>query len=74
MIYNIIEVSGHKILRFLGLEVSVYNVYITNQCLVTFAQNPLVEVTVNSKEENPEDMCTNYVQEFALCWISTTFH
>jgi hypothetical protein len=44
-------------LRFLGiilgvlrLEVSVYNVYITYQFQTTFA--PLVEVTVNSKEEN----------------------
>jgi len=28
--------------------------------------NPLVEVTVNSKEENSEDFCPNYVQEFGL--------
>jgi hypothetical protein len=28
--------------------------------------NPLVEVTVNSKEENSEDFCFNYVQEFGL--------
>ncbi len=45
------------ILRVLRLEVSVYNVYIANQFQTTFAQgevekNPLVEVTVNSKEEN----------------------
>jgi hypothetical protein len=45
------------ILRVLRLEVSVDNVYITNQNHTTFAQgegekNPLVEVTVNSKEEN----------------------
>jgi hypothetical protein len=38
------------ILRFLRLEVSVYNVYITNQFQTTFA--PLGEVTVNSKDEN----------------------
>ncbi len=40
------------ILRVLRLEVSVYNVYIQT----TFAQggggDPLVEVTVNGKEEN----------------------
>ncbi len=28
---------------------------------------PLVEVTVNSKEESSEDFCPNYVQEFGLC-------
>ncbi len=28
--------------------------------------NPLVEVTVNSKEENSSDFCLNYVQEFSL--------
>jgi hypothetical protein len=28
------------------------------------SRNPLVEVTVNSKEENSEDFCPNYVQEF----------
>jgi hypothetical protein len=52
-------------LRFIGvflgvlrLEVSIYNVYITNQFHTTVAQgergklNPLVEVTVNSKEGN----------------------
>jgi hypothetical protein len=62
-------------LRFLGiilsalrLEVSVYNVYITNPFESTFARgggggwwNPLVEVTVNSKEENSHDFCPNYV-------------
>jgi hypothetical protein len=71
-------------LRFLGiilgvlrLEVSVYNVYITNQFQTTFAQggggvweggglNQLVEVTVNSKEENSSDFCPNYVLEFGL--------
>jgi hypothetical protein len=47
------------IFRVLKLEVSVYNVYITNQFQITFAQgggggekNSLVEITVNSKEEN----------------------
>ncbi len=63
-------------LRFLGiilivlrLEVSVYNVYTTNQFQTTFVQgggDPLVEVTVNS-EENSEDFCPNFVQEFGLC-------
>jgi hypothetical protein len=65
------------LLRFLGiiltvlrLQVSVYNVYVTNQFQTTFAlgwggggvENPLVEVTVNSKEENSEAFCPNYVQ------------
>ncbi len=51
--YNFVEVS------VLRLEVSVYNVYITTQFPTTFALgvggggelNPLVEMTVNSKEE-----------------------
>jgi hypothetical protein len=40
-------------------EISIYNVFITNQFQITFAQregreeeNPLVEVTVYIKEEN----------------------
>ncbi len=48
------------ILRVLRLEVSVYNVYITNQFQTTLqgggrgggCKNPLEEVTVNIKEEN----------------------
>jgi hypothetical protein len=46
------------ILRVLRLEVSVYSVYVTNQFLNHFCSrewgdyNPLVDVTVNSKEEN----------------------
>jgi hypothetical protein len=32
--------------------------------------NPLVEVTVNIKEENSEDFCPNYVQEFGLLPLS----
>jgi hypothetical protein len=28
--------------------------------------DPLVEVTVNSKEETSEDVCLNYAQEFGL--------
>jgi hypothetical protein len=28
--------------------------------------NPLVEVTVNSKEVNSQDFCSNYVQQFGL--------
>ncbi len=47
------------ILRVLRLEVSVYNVYITNYIVLNHFRptvggylNPLVEVTVNSKEEN----------------------
>ncbi len=46
------------------------NAYITNQFQTTFAPgvNSLVDVTVNSKEENSSDFCPNYVQEFGL-WI-----
>ncbi len=29
-------------------------------------QNPLVDVTANSKEENSYDFCPKYVQEFGL--------
>jgi hypothetical protein len=41
------------ILRVLRLEVSVYNVYITNK-------------TENRKKKNSEDFCPNYVQELGL--------
>ncbi len=49
--------------------VSEYNFYIINQFQTNFAKegeekNRLVDVTVNSKEEN---LCPNYVQEFGLC-------
>ncbi len=47
------------VLKVFRLEVSVCNVYITNQFQTNFAQggggggiNPCVEVIVNSKEEN----------------------
>jgi hypothetical protein len=30
------------------------------------SKNPLVENTVNSKEENSQECCPNYVQEFGL--------
>jgi hypothetical protein len=33
----------------------------------------LVEVTVNSKEENSENFCPNYVQEFGL-WGADSIH
>ncbi len=49
-----VDVSGHN----LRLEVSVCNAYIANQFQPTFPRggggggDPLVEVAVNSKEEN----------------------
>ncbi len=55
--YDFVEVLG-IILRVLRLDVSIYNVYITNQFQTTFAQEGegeqphLVDATVNSKEEN----------------------
>ncbi len=61
------------ILKVLRLEVSVCNVHITNQFQPTFAQggegvkSVILEVTVNSKEENSEDFCPIYVQGFGLC-------
>ncbi len=43
----------------------MYNVYVQNQFQTTFAQlgvkSVIVEVTVNSKQENSEDLCPNYV-------------
>ena len=33
------------------------------------SQGKAVEVTVNSKEENSQDFCLDFVQEFTL-WIS----
>ncbi len=74
--YNFIEVAGHN------LEVSVYNVCIINQFQTTFLKgggggNPLVELTVNFKEENSLDFCPNYVQEFSrrntVVFFDTTF-
>ncbi len=55
-------------LKVFRLEV-LYTMF--TQLQTTFAQgdgeqNPLVEVTVNSKEENSEDFCPNYVQEFGF--------
>ncbi len=77
------EFWTRKSLRFLGiilrvliLEVSVYNVYITNQFKTTFAQgrgggySALVEMTVNSKKENSLEFCPSYVQEFGLSTTS----
>jgi hypothetical protein len=55
------------ILRVLRLEVSAYNVYITNHFQTTSAGG----VTVNSMEENSSDFCPNYVQEFGLPDCST---
>jgi hypothetical protein len=57
------------ILRVLRLEVSVYNVYITNKFQTAFfwEGGGGVEVTVNIKEENSENFSPNNVQEFGLC-------
>jgi hypothetical protein len=59
------------ILRVLRLEVSVYNVHITNQFQTTLLKrgggvNQLLEVTVKSNDVNSEDFCPIYVQEFGL--------
>ncbi len=59
------------IFRVLRLEVSVYDVNITNQIQTTFVPGgggikSVVEVIVNSKKENSQDFCPNYVQEFGL--------
>jgi hypothetical protein len=69
------------LLRFLGkiynVQYTIYNVYITNQFQATFALGggggglkSVSRVTVNSKEENSEDFCPKYVQEFGL-WGTT---
>jgi hypothetical protein len=63
------------ILRLLRIEVSVYSVNTANQFQTTLARveggggRGLVEVTGNSKEENSEDFCPNYDQEFGLCTL-----
>ncbi len=55
-----VEASRQRIiLRVLRLEVSIYNVSITNQL-------KSVKVTVNGKEESFCDFCPNNVQEFGL--------
>ncbi len=59
-----------KILRVLRLVVSVYNVYI-NARGREGDYNLILEVTVNSKEENSKDFCPNYVQEFGLCSLTS---
>ncbi len=64
-------VSRHNLESSQTHEVSVYNVYVTNQ--FQGGVHPLVEVTVNSKEKNSEDFCPNYVQEFGL-WIGYRIH
>jgi hypothetical protein len=64
------------ILRVIRLEVSVYNVYITNQLQTTFVREvggergvkSVVEATVRSKEEHSQDFCPNNVHEFGL-WL-----
>ncbi len=53
-------------MRVLRLEVSLDNVYITNQFQTTSSQGERLRVTVNSKEENSEGFCPNYIQEFGL--------
>ncbi len=68
------------ILRVLRFEVSIYNVNINNRFQTTFPQggrgrviNPLVEVTMNSKEENSQEFCLNYVKEFGLPKLKSYF-
>jgi hypothetical protein len=69
-----VEVSGHTH-KISGLDVSIYNVYITNQFQAPFAQGGVNvgvksvsrgDCAVNSKQENSSDFCPNYVQEFGL--------
>ncbi len=72
--YNFVEVSAGIILRVLRLEVSIYNMFTLQTSfnpllLKGWRQlNLLVEVTVNSKEDNFEDFYPNYVAELGL-WI-----
>ncbi len=75
--YNFIEVSGvsgHNLKSSQTWGI-LQNVNITNQFRTTSAreggggrkeENRIVEVTVNSKEENSSDFWPNYVQEFGL--------
>jgi hypothetical protein len=65
------------ILKVLRLEVSVYNVYITNYSFKKIflkrggvGLKSVVEVTVNNKEENSEYFCPNYVHEFGFSTYS----
>ncbi len=76
--YNFVEVSGHKLERSQTWGFLI-------QCLhyrpvsnhfwppgVGGGGNPLVEVTVNSKEEISSDFCLNYVKEFSLWTVCLT--
>jgi hypothetical protein len=61
-------------LRVLRFEVSVckcllYKPVLNHFCSGWVGVNPLVEVTVNSKEEISLDFCPNHVQEFGLCTL-----
>jgi hypothetical protein len=72
------------ILRVLRPEVSVYNVYSTNQFQTTFAQGrgevksvksvSRGTVTVNSKEENSEDFIPIWPTYFAWFMTSALFN
>jgi hypothetical protein len=58
-------------LSFLGLILEFSDLGVCIQCLhcKPVSNHPLLEVTVNSKEETSEDFCPNDVQEFGLCSI-----
>jgi hypothetical protein len=71
-----VEVSAGIILRVLRLEVSVYTMFTLQTSfkpILPKGGRGLVDVTVNNKEDNSEDFCPNYVQEFGLCSCSTTW-
>ncbi len=53
-------------LRVLRLEISVYNVYITNQFQTTFARGGGGGGVVKSVSGGDSDFCPNYIQEFSL--------
>ncbi len=62
-------------LRVLRLEVSAYNVYITNPFQPTFAQRGEgIKSFSRGEEDNSEDFCPNYVQEFGLRCILCNVH
>ncbi len=67
------------ILRVLRLEVSVHTMFTLQpsfEPILPKGGRGVVEVTVNSNEENSDNFCNfcpNYVQEFGLCSCSTAW-
>ncbi len=77
--HNFVEVSGHN---FLSSQTWGFCIQSLNYKPVSIhfccggrggGVKSVVEVTVNSKEENSKDFCPNYAQEFGLWWLVVSY-